>query len=213
MADRLIIFSAPMVRALLDGRKTQTRRIIPDGAVYEDISSEAAEDFELRGWDIFSRGEALCAAQVRWDVSDRLWVRERGWVSKSKTAFQPFVGNEADPGPHSPDGTPYKACPSIHMPRWASRLTLAVTDVRVERLQDISEADCDAEAFGGDFPHAVMPELFSEADGRLTIKECFQRLWNSISGPDAWANNPWVAVIGFTVHRANIDALDLGASS
>ncbi|MFA7308114.1 MAG: hypothetical protein WC026_15740, partial [Hyphomicrobium sp.] len=94
------------------------------------------------------------------------------------------------------------------MPRWASRLTLIVESVKVERLQDISEDDADAEAFGGDFPHRVLPHLFTDADkaGALMLTECFERLWESIYGPGSWAKNPWVSAISFRVLKANIDA-------
>jgi hypothetical protein len=93
--------------------------------------------------------------------------------------------------------------PSIHMPRWASRLTLIVTDVRVQRLQDISEEDAMAEG----------PDL-DRGDGRLnpTYRLAFSNLWDSINGPGAWARNDWVAAYSFTVHRANIDALGKDAA-
>ena len=100
--------------------------------------------------------------------------------------------------------------PSIHMPRKFSRLTLEVTGVKVERLQDISEADVDAEVFGGDFPHHVLPELFPEAHeaGSLSLPECFARVWDSIyaSRGLGWVTNPWVVAVTFVPHAMNVDA-------
>jgi hypothetical protein len=90
--------------------------------------------------------------------------------------------------------------PAIFMPTAASRITLEITSVRVERLQDISEADADAECFGGDFPSNVLPELFpGTADdwGHLSMAQCYRRLWESINGPGSWDANPWVWVIEF----------------
>ena len=85
--------------------------------------------------------------------------------------------------------------PAIFMPREASRITLEIVSVRVERLQDISDADADAECFGGDFPSNVLPELFpGTADdwGHLSMAQCYQRLWESINGPGSWEANPFV---------------------
>jgi hypothetical protein len=90
--------------------------------------------------------------------------------------------------------------PAIFMPRAASRITLEITSVRVERLQEISEADADAECFGGDFPSNVLPELFpGTADdwGHLSMAQCYRRLWESINGPGSWDLNPWVWVVEF----------------
>lgn len=193
MTDRPIIFSAPMVRALLDGRKTQTRRLLkPPYGTLEYLGGSTWRPIYTKCF----RG-------------DRLWVREAfsyETMDVDRNGFMP-PWYWADGNPTSGDFTRPK--PSIHMPRWASRLTLTVTEVRVQRLQNISEADADAEGFGGDFPHVVMPDVFPDADeaGGLTIPQCFGRLWNSLYGPDAWDANPWVAAITFTVARGNIDAL------
>lgn len=99
--------------------------------------------------------------------------------------------------------------PSIHMPRWASRLTLTVTDVRVERLQDISEADaiaegCPVSTMPGTIGHPLCPVGFNEMG---TPIYWFRELWNSINGPDAWDANPWVVALTFDVARRNIDAV------
>ena len=113
--------------------------------------------------------------------------------------------------------------PSIHMPRWASRLTLAVTEVRVERLQDISEADAVAEGMPefGAFCEVLDPgklnaagETAAQTASRLRWPQrWFASLWKDINGAEAWAANPWVAAISFTAHRGNIDALDIAVAA
>jgi len=166
MSDRPIIFRGAMVRALLDGRKTQTRRLV----------------------SIIEAG-------------DRLWVRE-AWA---------YYGGDEYLYQRSPSAVSYRADawdplapvpggrwrPSIHMPRWASRLTLDVTGVCVQRLQDITEADAKAE--GVRAPVNVSPDLGS------THVDGFGDLWEEIHGAGAWDANPWVVAITFAVERRNID--------
>lgn len=106
--------------------------------------------------------------------------------------------------------------PSIHMPRWASRLTLIVEAVKVERLQDISEADAQAEGLLP-YPHEGPGGMTvtswhwlhgkPEEETYCTPQYAFRALWNSINGADAWDANPFVVAVSFVVHRANIDAL------
>jgi hypothetical protein len=212
MTDRPIIFSAPMVRALLDGRKTQTRRVL--------------KRTDLMEWD----GKEMRPIPVGYTPGDRLWVREawqaHSWASdcvtiryraEERTAgFTQQIEQIKYPGGDknalkyvAPQG-PHRWRPSIHMPRWASRLTLIVTDVRVQRLQNISEADAVAEG--------IEPDQFgawhcyqAEPKGPTfwaCPRESFRTLWNSLHGPDAWAANPWVVAISFTVHRRNIDQME-----
>jgi hypothetical protein len=109
----------------------------------------------------------------------------------------------------SPGDSPCRWRPSIFMPRWASRLTLTVTDVRVQRLQDISEADAVAEGiqplnsgFGYYDPTGSQGAAFTWA------ADAFGHLWNSLHGPDAWDKNPWVAAYTFTVQHGNIDEVE-----
>jgi hypothetical protein len=236
MTDRPIIFSAPMVRALLNGRKTQTRRIIsadiPDGHFVEHCH------FCASGWGLWERGPwasgGRCTCRevkgIRFREGDRLWVREnwtacgtgvwtiadaRTWIASDQKLY--FAADEGNP-------TYLKWWPSIHMPREFSRLTLVVTDVRVERLQDISEADVLAEGidpldnqFVSSFDRYERTGSGGgqcvEASEVRTRRPAFERLWNSINGTDAWGANPWVAAVSFTVHRANVDALDIGAAA
>lgn len=166
MVDRPIIFSAPMVRALLDGRKSQTRRVLSPGSIYDDISREAAEDFELRGWDTFWRGDILCASLARYAVDDRLWVREpwrtpenfddrspAGLVTSClsagyERAWCPIEWEADEARDNWGDWRqtpPGRLRAAMHLPRAFSRITLTVTAVRIERLQDIGAADTIAE--------------------------------------------------------------------
>lgn len=232
MTDRPTIFSAPMVRALLDGRKTQTRRILKPQPEFFDVPIEAGRGVGRRGrpnelWPFRCMGHPDERDWQRWAKravgpcapGDRLWVREawcRDAEAEGKALYRAdgehvvlddgdgFTATNRDGSERSPWR------PSIHMPRWASRLTLGVTQVRVERLHDISEADATAEgarpAPGGWWSHA-------EGQAGVTAKASFGVLWNSINGADAWAANPWVVATTFSVHRANIDALDIGAAA
>jgi len=197
MADRPIIFSAPMVRAMLDGRKSQTRRIykVPSGSYVEQGGVWAMTD-----------GCAYGDAALPYAPGDRLWVRENcaTWgdheaIYRADDAVE--YGLAVSDGKF---GAKWKARPSIHMPRWASRLTLTVTDVRVQRLQDISEADAIAE--GCD---AVLALTIKRPNGAHpgNPRECYCDLWNSLHGPGAWDANPWVVALTFTVQCGNIDKI------
>lgn len=128
---------------------------------------------------------------------DRLWVREtlnldalRGHFYKA-TGMQigPMLDYEREPSPQN--GLPCRTIPSIHMPRWASRITLEITGVRVERLQDISEADAAAEG--------VEPYMLTVHPSREALRhvDAFNALWESTHGPGSWGANPWVWVIEF----------------
>jgi hypothetical protein len=125
----------------------------------------------------------------------------------------------------TPDRWPLLRCNSIHMPRWASRLTLTVTDVRVQRLHEIDEADAFAEGIqignvivdchGATGRHVeVTADRYwngTEADdfeGHEDAEDAYADLWDKINGPGAWEANPWVAVYGFVSHHCNIDALE-----
>ena len=211
MADRPILFSGPMVRAILEGRKSQTRRVI---STAERKTRPNLFDGTWSDSYVLDPGNASWREQeYPWRVGDRLYVRET-WKPHSIYAHLPprdmpraAVFYAADER-YAPSNTPWK--PGIHMPRWASRITLNVTDVRVQRLQEISDDDADAEVFGGDYPHRVLPELFPDADeaGRHSLPECFSRLWDSINAARGygWETNPWVVAITFDAIRQNIDA-------
>lgn len=225
MKERPILFSGPMVRALLDGRKTQTRRIMryqptynADRQQWEYQSPKCSASWS--GHRPLSCGRLIAQDDCQYGVrGDRLWVREtHALVAPSLSGRLEYAGAriaESDYGPVEiwyradgalgimsmlfADGPRWR--PSIHMPRWASRLTLEVTQVRVERLQDISEEDAIAEGIepvpGG--YRNYMPER--EAQGLATSfaspRESFFSLWESIHGTEAWVTNPWVWVVEF----------------
>lgn len=174
MKERPIIFNADMVRAVLDGRKTQTRRII--------------------------QSLAKCPFGA---VGDRLWVRETFRVHSRATDVATLVykASEQQSWTQQTHRVPIEKCnkpavvdtwtPSIHMPRWASRITLEITGVRVERLNSMTEKDALAEGcLGG---HDSIPGYQYSA----TPHEHFHHVWQSIYGADSWQANPWVWVIEF----------------
>lgn len=213
MADRPILFSGPMIRALLDGRKTQTRRVLTKlrrfGTVREfGPSDTVGYDWHFRDkdarWHDLRHPELL--ARLPYAVGDRLWVREK-WSADSRYAGLP-VRDVGGPIWYWADGEP--PCdvtlpfPSIFMPRWASRLTLEVTDVLVQRLQEISEADARAEG-AGDYLHPESPHGWREA---------FAGLWDSLNADRGygWDTNPWVAALSFSVVKENIDSLSREAA-
>jgi len=191
-----------MVRALLDGRKTQTRRILkPQPRLMSD------KGLSYIGIDGKGYSPRIC-------VGDRLYVREHWRTIGSLDTIAPRDLHRFAPVLYNADEErpvwAGKHRQAMHMPRWASRLTLTVTDVRVERLQAISEEDADAECFGGNYPGDVLPEVFPgdrEQYGHLTMAQCYGRLWDHINGPGAWDANPWVVAYTFTVQRGNIDQI------
>jgi len=205
MSDRPIIFSAPMIRALLDGRKSMTRRILKSQPP-EWVTRMCHEG--RNGWIGSGDGHGVLM-HVPYAVGDRLWCRE-AWSGAYQFRNVPPSQRVSVATPDGPilrddiwywaDGNPEfgdyeRPRPSIHMPRWASRLTLTVTDVRVQRVQDISEDDA-----------------FEEGVTRLdvplaTYKAAFRDLWNHLHGPHAWDRNDWVAAYTFEVARGNIDQI------
>jgi len=247
MTARAIIIAAPMVRALIDGRKTQTRRLVggvPDmppanchpshkakhAAPYLDAYyGEPKTPSNPRGmgrnwhwWQVDDR-PGPTAFRLPYATGDRLYVLEafQGHSAYEAHGYKPSDwGNK--PIWYCADGEPdplYSASsrkrPSIHMPRWASRLTLTVTEVRVQRLQDISEADAVAEGClmdpepcddGSHFPAEIAHERGGDI-GWDCARDWFADLWNTIYGPEAWDVNPWVVAISFTVAHGNIDGL------
>lgn len=194
--QRPILFKSEMVQAILAGRKTQTRRIVKQKSF---------------------KGEGVHVNNCPYgQIGDQLWVRETFTQGYDMTLLE-GEGDDMNAVSiiYKADGKElYRECPeeiaenwgdwscdgegdpvfkpSIHMPRWASRILLEITDIRVERLNDISEADAKAEGCcygkGGGVPDlAVSPE------------DHFPTLWESINGTDSWAANPWVWVVEFKV--------------
>lgn len=243
MKERGMIFNSEMVRAILDGRKTQTRRIMkvqpePSKSRPGDfwfsskklesmvhISDFAPGNSPIADYHLFIQ-EHCCPFGA---VGDRIWVRET-WAllgnedgccvdwndnlckGDEKTAARIYRSScEQRPGDYGlwsiPDNAYWKPHtenekfegawrPSIHMPRWASRILLEITDVRVERLNDISQEDAQAEgmALTGWRPTYSDPDSGGEV---WTPYDNFARLWESIYGEGSWKANPWVWVIEF----------------
>jgi len=207
MIERSILFNAEMVRSVLEDRKTQTRRIL-NGTGLAKLRTDGTIDESYRPYG---------------HIGDRLWVRESwtsgyqdgGWGTIFREDGSFSLGpRQHERGPHfhaKEIGPHVRWRPSIHMPRWASRITLEITDVRVQRLQDITEEEAQAEG--------VSPQIVTEQDiqdtmngksdsiikrlaqilgpGEFTAKFKFGELWDSIYGEGAWRSNPWVWVVSF----------------
>lgn len=196
MRERPILMSAPMVRALLAGTKTQTRRVVkPQPSILSG---------DLLCWKDDALTDDEMAARCPYGrPGDRLWVRETHSIGpgpgvplqpgeSAGTLRWPHVTYLADGAIERRD-TRWKGAfgvtrPSIHMPRWASRITLRITDVQVERLQDISEKDAVAEGTAG------------HPDGPW---HAYRSLWTLINGPGSWDANPWVWVLTFEKEAGN----------
>lgn len=199
MKERPILFSGPMVRALLDGSKTQTRRVVKPQPPNHMGTVRTLGDGD---WQFVQDAHTLADSASTWrcpygQPDDRLWVRE---------TFGHFERNDTlKPGDtiyYRADGEclelrPWR--PSIHMPRWASRITLEITGVRVERLQDISEADAIAEGCAKNHNNYYWggPHKAGGLKQMATARQAYQDLWESINGPGSWEANPWVWVVGF----------------
>jgi hypothetical protein len=202
--ERPILFSGEMVRAILDGRKTQTRRIFKPENI--NIGQHIAGGFYYHTF-AKNKGGVYCNGQGQFNPEswlhycpygqpgDKLWVRET------------WQANDVDIERKDKSAIEYRATsfvetldgwkPSIHMPRWASRILLEVVNVRVERVQDISGNDCIAEGIergveGGSVCH-FRDEIVSGA------VECYKYLWDSINAKRgySWESNPWVWVVEF----------------
>lgn len=234
MKERPILFSAPMVRAILEGRKTQTRRKVFNRRTTDYQSIEERDDGTPWPW------RETEDAQDHWypcpygQPGDRLWVREtwrigawddngalcidyfdgprKEWVEipeasdpqssiywrlveQSSDDAAKIYGNQ-DRYEWEPGKSPCRWRPSIHMPRWASRILLEVTGVRVERLADISKDDAMAEGI------VIQPDGgFGLSDSTHYNFSCptdsYCSLWESINGPGSWDANPWVWVVEF----------------
>lgn len=225
MKERPVIFNGEMVRAILDGRKTQTRRVMkpqpepcyrgghwwPSNAFKTMLHIEEQMQNGQGGWKGLA-GDACPFGQV----GDRLWVRE---------TFMDLTGTGIEATTGKFEGLAYRAdtpagsygdevrkdyglkwTPSLHMPRKACRILLEITAVRVERLNDISEEDAKAEgvrAIGNNFGNSpaycdyLLPNLDDAAEWYNRASDSFKSLWKSIYGAESWRANPWVWVIEF----------------
>ncbi len=228
LKERPILFSGPMVRAILTGTKTQTRRVIRPqptdswmlniplvdptigqfGKAY-DSNADAWQNYyhrwfspDTKDWIYRKRlwikhPENYTEIECPYGApGERLWVRET-WLNAALPGYHPVVLYRADGDDPKPPSVAWK--PSIHIKREYSRLSLEVVSVRVERLNEISEADAKAEG-----AVAAYIERAERQDPGLKIiqapysVECFRQLWNSINGARAdWGSNPWVWVVEF----------------
>lgn len=227
MADRPILFSAPMVRAILHEikqpgtGKTQTRRIIKPvksslfTTMYPHyINGELAGSTSDPTFDDLTSengGNPLYAGVTPYCPGDRLWVRESLERANGEAIGYPADGTWL---PNTPWEWQRGGLPSIHMPRRLSRITLVINAVRVERLQDITPQDAAAEGVERRSRKVRQMLLFgADAQEReeIYLRACvweFEELWNTIYGPDAWAVNPWVVAVTFRPVLANIDAME-----
>jgi len=202
VTERPILFSAPMVRAILAGQKTQTRRVVKP-------QPELAQLLTHSGWSAWFDGHGRPLRNPYGQPGDRLWVREawaQNWNQLSDTRMDRSYVYRADgEGRAQDNGTDLPWRPSIHMPRAASRLSLEITGVRVERLQAISEVDARAEGveridieFGMRLrtPHW---RAYGNEDTQYCIspEASFQALWRSINGTESWDANPFVWAVEF----------------
>ncbi|MGN5574276.1 hypothetical protein [Enterobacter sp. Lyrl_3] len=239
MKERGMIFNGEMVRAILDGRKTQTRR-----PVNPQPELTAGSGFSWKGW-VYGSGSTdretnknfAHVACPHGKPGDRIWVREtfscignedghpvdaEGNLCSREDAQRIYRASAIQKPRNygiwtSPDGFDFEGTwtPSIHMPRWASRIVLEITGVRVERLNSISDADCIAEGIipvpkDRDDDHQFWRDYRLSGDGTFCVhspRESFESLWKSVrgksfeqeedTGPGSWQANPWVWVIEF----------------
>ena len=229
MKERPILFSGPMVRAILDGRKTQTRRVVKprhEGGVIVGPAAELGHARETWGGGQGRAWHTECVPCPYGQPGDALWLRETWRVAKhhdatkssdlrprSMTVHYRAGGFACNDRPRregkpewmffdeEPRGVTFgKWRPPMFMPRWASRISLLVESVRVERLQEISILDSHAEGVGGTYGETGINLGFKGANhewDNKTAVEQYAWLWESINGAGSWDANPWVWVIEF----------------
>lgn len=240
MKTRPILFSTPMIQALLDGRKTITRRAIKWEALHKQAGISFPSKVRLAWFRLLKNWGLDAGDGVMREVNcpygkpgDLLWVRET--LVEDCNHSVSLVGYKAGVAfVKHPWDCPRHYIPSIHMKRIYSRLTLEITDIRVERLNDISEEDAKAEGifftdYGRNCFHYGGPpaDVGDCPSGEVThpqrngwswkntkhhdqclgtARTGFMNLWQSINGPDSWEANPWVWCVSFRVHKMNVDA-------
>jgi hypothetical protein len=229
MTDLPILFSAPMVLAQLrevdapGTGKTQTRRLFKPHPTMHPQGDCSINGH--RGPVDYLMREVAPRFWTRFKKGQRLWVRETWRTGKSLDEHSPAKIEEMvkDAGYRRPwcpvryvadgftegnvsdfGGLWGKARVAIHMPRWLSRLTLTVTDVRVQRLQEISEEDALAEGVMKIGRRWEVDDIVATPIGAV---DAYRSLWNCINGAGIWDANPWIVALTFTVAKQNIDAL------
>lgn len=219
MSEHPILFSTEMVKAILDGRKTQTRRVIkpqPDAAWMEWIiknneTNEVESDENPDGVVPMVGTKVIHCPYGQ--AGDRLWVRETWnamcfdgddglykWYDEIKPADRGKVTDVVYKANRNPEDEPYPWIPSIFMPRWASRITLEVVNVRVERVQDITNEDAKAEGLKP--IRAMKAHHFTTGETFDSYRIPFESLWYSINGKRpgcSWDDNPFVWCVTFNV--------------
>ncbi len=202
MKERPILFTGPMVRAILEGRKTVTRRVMKPQPDF--LGSMVDPNTPFKTLDAGLHARITCPYG---EPGDRLWVREAWAADAQVDAIAPSDLSQGEPIWYPADlSVRQTGCsmiskgrvrPSIHMPRWACRILLEMTAVRVERLQDISEEQALAEGVRGepcDHARQACADIGCWGD---TAKGAFGFLWESLNGEGSWAANPWVWVVEF----------------
>lgn len=202
MKERPILFTGPMVRAILEGRKTVTRRVVKPQPDF--LGSMVDPNTPFKTLDAGLHARITCP---HGQPGDRLWVREAWAADAQVDAIAPRDLSQGEPIWYPADfSVRQTGCsmiskgrgrPSIHMPRWASRILLEITAVRVERLQDISEEQALAEGVHGepcDHARQACSDIGCWGD---TAKGAFGFLWEQLNGAGAWQTNPWVWVVEF----------------
>jgi hypothetical protein len=222
MKERPILFSSEMVRAILDGCKSETRRVVnfgkncePGGATFgfhdfdwsrAEVRNNALLEFVSLGeskiptlhvpfkhpeedWEDDPNDDTVCRIYPKWHIGERLWVKE-GFIRH--ISIPQLVGFVADGCSVTADWE--RRMPSIHMPRWASRLTLEIVSVKVERLQEIAGLDAEHEGIAdpGCYENIVLKHS--------SLVRRYRILWDKLNGKKhPWESNPWVWVVGFKV--------------
>lgn len=256
MKDHPILFSAPMVRANLEERKTQTRRAFSPQP--EELGDGTCRTNGHQGNTDYLMREIAPRYWTKIKPGDRLWVREAWWIATRysygttpggcEVPPAPLAYRRSDPLHYAADGNPPNCAnkhygpnglrpgsgafaapdpyavwikkPSIHMPRWASRLTLTVTGVKIERLQDISEEDAVAEGIdrvadnygnGPAYCDYLLGKPHDTAEWYRSPIDSYRSLWDHINGPGAWDRNPWVVAYTYEPIFKNIDKFEVAA--
>lgn len=220
MADKPILFSAPMVLALLAGTKTQTRRLLAPGAERLICRTCGCSEKEWKNSGCkCERGDLQWTPcdLPRYRVGDVLWVRE-AWQSDTNVNHLPprDIPKESPVWYPADDGSSFvtdwsirstsKTRPGMFMPRWASRITLRVTEVRVQRLRDISRDEAIAEGIQRVTGLANFWAAGVDAKATMSPESAFAVLWDSLNAARApWSSNPFVAAYTFDVRKSNID--------
>ncbi|EOG8086187.1 TPA: hypothetical protein ACIR1F_003961 [Enterobacter roggenkampii] len=214
MTERGMIFNGEMVRAILDGRKTQTRRIMKNQPAGDYPDTPALIRSVDGGFQWYGHyGESSIFNCPFGAVGDRIWVRET-WAEAGASApdLKLYRANYPAHVPTHYENVPpaedVRWTPSIHMPRWASRITLEITGVRVEQLKSISEDEARSEGV------ARLREGFWKhyqpgwTQHQLSARGSFATLWDSIYGSGEWDRNPWVWVLEFKRIEGDLHATD-----